>query len=152
MTIGWQSSIIGAGVPLGQVLGGFALPYTPKAKYQTTIASCLAFAFVTSSSSISQRNHAACIILGVLGVTDIGFVDNISPPGAALVVQPQDIGLAGQLGFRFHSCSWGAIAQALYESVLQKQNCSVPPRICHPAAPHHSRLSSMESLPAISLL
>jgi hypothetical protein len=127
LTIGWQSSVVGGGVLFGQIPGVFALSYIPRVKYQMIIASLLAFAFVTSLASISQMNHAAFIALGILGCTGIGFVDNITFPGVTLVVEPQDIGLAGGVLGSLCACS-GAIAQALYVSVLQN-NCSLPSRI-----------------------
>jgi hypothetical protein len=65
LTVGWQSSVVGGGVLLGQVLVRFTLTYMPKVKYQTVIASCLAFAFVTSLSLIPQMHQAALIALGV---------------------------------------------------------------------------------------
>ncbi|KAE9379631.1 TRI12-domain-containing protein [Stipitochalara longipes BDJ] len=113
LTIGWQSSVVGGGILLGQVLGGFAVSYVPKVQYQIIIASCLAFAFVTSLSSISEENHAAFILMGVFGCTAIGFVDNITFPGVTLVVEPQDIGLASGVLGSIRACG-GAIAQALY--------------------------------------
>jgi len=75
------------------------------------------FTFVTSLCLISQNNHAAFILLGVLGCTAIGFVDNITFPGVTLVVEPQDIGLAGGVLGSIRACG-RAIAQDLYTSVL----------------------------------
>lgn len=79
--IGWQSSVVGGGVLLGQCIGGFALSYVPKVKYQTITAACLAFAFVTALSSLSEDTHTAFIILGIFGTMSIGFVENITFPG-----------------------------------------------------------------------
>jgi len=132
LAIGWQSSVVGGGILLGQCFGGFALSYVPKVKWQTMIASCLAFAFVTALSSINENGHAAFIALGVLGCVSIGFVDNITFPGVTLVIEPQDIGLAtGVLGSI--RAAGGAIAQALYVSVLTNKLTTYMPEYITPA-------------------
>lgn len=135
LAIGWQSSVVGGGVLLGQTLGGLAISFVPKVKYQTVIAACLSFAFVTSLSTISQGDvgHTAFITLGVLACVSIGFVDNITFPGVTLVIQPQDIGLAtGVLGSI--RAAGGAIAQALYVSVLDNKLTTYLPANVAPAA------------------
>ncbi|KAH8658641.1 fungal trichothecene efflux pump [Tricladium varicosporioides] len=133
IAIGWQSSVVGGGILLGQVLGGFALSYVPKVKIQTVIASCLSFAFVTALSTISQGGHSLFIALGVLGCASIGFVDNITFPGVTLVIEPQDIGLAtGVLGSI--RAAGGVIAQALYVSVLNNKVAVYMPEYVTPAA------------------
>jgi hypothetical protein len=133
LKIGWQSSVVGGGVLLGQCLGGFAISYVPKVKWQTITASCLAFAFVTSLSSISENGHAALIVLGVFATVSIGFVENITFPGVTLVIEPQDIGLAtGVLG-SIRACG-GSIAQALYVSVLNNKITEYLPAYVAPAA------------------
>jgi hypothetical protein len=135
LAIGWQSSVVGGGVLLGQTLGGLAISFVPKVKYQTIIAACLSFAFVTSLSSISQgeAGHTAFIALGVLACVSIGFVDNITFPGVTLVIEPQDIGLAtGVLGSI--RAAGGAIAQALYVSVLDNKLTTYLPANVAPAA------------------
>jgi hypothetical protein len=135
LAIGWQSSVVGGGVLLGQTLGGLAISFVPKVKYQTVIAACLSFAFVSSLSSISQGDsgHSAFIALGVLACVSIGFVDNITFPGVTLVIEPQDIGLAtGVLGSI--RAAGGAIAQALYVSVLDNKIAAYLPANVAPAA------------------
>lgn len=135
LAIGWQSSVVGGGILLGQTLGGLAISFVPKVKYQTVIAACLSFAFVTSLSSIStgEAGHTAIIALGVLACVSIGFVDNITFPGVTLVIQPQDIGLAtGVLGSI--RAAGGAIAQALYVSVLDNKLTEYLPANVAPAA------------------
>jgi hypothetical protein len=146
LTIGWQSSVVGGGILLGQIMGRFALSYIPKVKYHTIITSCLAFAFVTSLSSISQNNHAAFIALGVLGCAATGFVDDITFPGVTLVVEPQDIGLASGILGSIRACG-GAVAQALHVSVLQNNIGIYLPEYVTPAALSAGLPSS--SLPAL---
>jgi len=120
ITIGFQSSVIGGGILLGQILSGLSITYVPKVKYQTVIASCLAFAFVTALASLSEDAHARFIIFGILACVAIGFVDNITFPGVTLVIEPQDIGLAsGVLGSI--RAAGGGIAQALYLNVLNNR-------------------------------
>ena len=52
--IGWQSSVVGGGILLGQDIGGIFLSYVPKVKWQVVVASCLSFAFITSLTTLSQ--------------------------------------------------------------------------------------------------
>ncbi|KAH8684143.1 trichothecene efflux pump [Ilyonectria robusta] len=131
--VGWQSSVVGGGILLGQSIAGFCISYVPKVKYQCIIASGLAFAFMTSLTTISIDRWAATIALGVLTCTSIGFVENISFPGVTLIWEPQDIGLAtGVLGsIRGFG---GAIAQSLYVSVLNNQLVKKIPEHVIPAA------------------
>jgi hypothetical protein len=131
--IGWQSSVVGGGVLCGQAIGGMFISYVPGVKYQTVTAAVLAFAFVTALSSISETGHAVFIAMGVLGCVSIGFIDNITFPGVTLVIEPQDIGLAtGVLG-SIRSAG-GAIAQALYVSVLTNKLTTYLPQEVVPAA------------------
>jgi hypothetical protein len=133
MTIGWQSSAVGGGVLCGQVLSGFAISYVPKVKYQTIFAACVSFAFVTALASISKNNNASFIAFGVVGCVAIGFVDNITFPGVTLVIEPQDIGLAsGVLGSI--RAAGGAVAQALYVSILNNKKDDYTTQYVGPAA------------------
>ncbi|KAH6876422.1 trichothecene efflux pump [Thelonectria olida] len=131
--VGWQSSVVGGGVLLGQLIAGFCISYVPKVKWQCIIASGFAFAFMTSLTTISIDRWAATIALGVLTCTCIGFVENISFPGVTLIWEAQDIGLAtGVLGsIRGFG---GAIAQALYVSVLNNELAKNIPKLVVPAA------------------
>lgn len=121
---GWRSSP-------RKVLNGVALSYIPKAKYQTIVASCLAFAFVTSLSSISQMYHAAFIVLGVFACPLISFVDNITFPGVTLAVEPQDIGLASGVLGSIRACG-GVVAQGIYVSVLLNKLAVSLPKFVSP--------------------
>jgi hypothetical protein len=64
--IGWQSSVVGGGVLLGQAIAGFSLSFVPKVKVQCIIVTCCAFAFMTSMTTISHDRWAATIALGTL--------------------------------------------------------------------------------------
>jgi MFS family permease len=124
--VGLQSSVVGGGILLGQVLGGCALTYIPKVKFQVIIAACLSFAFITPLVLINADSWTMTITLGTLTCISIGYIDNISFPGVTLVVEPQDIGLAtGVLGSI--RALGGAVAQALYVSVfVNKLNENIP--------------------------
>ncbi|KAL4999903.1 fungal trichothecene efflux pump [Aspergillus recurvatus] len=118
--IGLQSSVVGGGVLLGQILGGMALGFVPGVKYQCIIASCLAMGFITPLSSLGPDTWSTTIALGTLGCIAVGYVDNITFPGVTLVVESQDIGLAtGVLGSL--RALGGAVAQAVYVSVLNNE-------------------------------
>jgi hypothetical protein len=133
-SIGLQSSVIGGGTLLGQMLAGVSITYLPKVKYQTISASCVALTFVTALASLSaDGGHARFLTFGVLATCAIGFVDNITFPGVTLVIEPQDIGLAsGVLGSI--RAAGGGIAQALYTSVLNNKLAAYTPRYVTPAA------------------
>lgn len=76
---------------------------------------------------------AAFIVLGVFACASIGFVDNITFPGVTLVIEPQDIGLASGVLGSIRACG-GAIAQALYVSLLQNKLALYLPEYVTPAA------------------
>lgn len=131
--IGWQSSVVGGGVLLGQCLAGFAISYVPKTKYQCIVAAVFVLAFVTSLSTLSVNKHANFIAFGVIGCTAVGYLENISFPGVTLLWEPQDIGLAtGVLG-SIRGLG-GAVAQALYSSVYSNKLTDFIPKYVVPAA------------------
>ncbi|KAL3477273.1 fungal trichothecene efflux pump [Aspergillus californicus] len=131
--IGLQSSVVGGGILLGQIMGGMALGFVPGVKYQCIIASALAMAFITPLSALGPDTWEMTIALGTLGLIAIGYIDNITFPGVTLVVEPQDIGLAtGVLGSL--RALGGAIAQAVYTSVLDNKLKTNIPQYVTPAA------------------
>jgi hypothetical protein len=144
LTIGWQSYVVGGGV-LGKCSTAL-LCHIPKAKYQTIVASCLAFAFVTSLSSISQIYHVAFIVFRVFACPLISFVDNITFPGVTLVVESQDIGLASGVLGSIRACG-GSVAQGIYVSVLLNKLAVYLPEFVSPTVLSAGLPSS--SLPAL---
>jgi hypothetical protein len=64
--IGWASSVVGGGILLGQIFGGFALSYLPKVKWQLIILSTLGTAFLAGEAGLSIDGYATFITLGVL--------------------------------------------------------------------------------------
>ncbi|KAF4924399.1 Trichothecene efflux pump TRI12 [Colletotrichum viniferum] len=133
MKIGWQSSVVGGGILLGQTIAGFTISYVPKVKWQCVVASALSFGFMTALTTISPDRWAATIALGTLVCTWIGFVDNISFPGITLVWEAQDIGLATGVMGSIRGLG-GAVAQALYTSVLTNELNKNLPKYVVPAA------------------
>jgi hypothetical protein len=65
--VGLQSSVVGGGILLGQILGGMALGFVPGVKYQCIVTSCLAMAFITPLSSLGPDTWEMTIALGTLG-------------------------------------------------------------------------------------
>lgn len=131
--IGWQSSVVGGGVLLGQLVGGIALSYLPKVKLQCIILAVLTTAFVGSLAALGPDTHTFVITMGTLGCFVIGWIDNITFPGVTLVIAPQDIGLAtGVLGSI--RALGGAVAQALYVSILTNKAAIYIPKNVIPAA------------------
>ncbi|KAF2836149.1 fungal trichothecene efflux pump [Patellaria atrata CBS 101060] len=115
--VGWQSSVVGGGILLGQVFGGFAISYLPKVKWQCIILSILSTVFVGGLAALGQDTHALTIAFGVLGCFAIGWIDNIAFPGITLVMEPQDIGLATGVMGSIRALG-GAVSQAIYVSIL----------------------------------
>lgn len=66
MQIGWQSSVVGGGMLLGQTMAGFTISYVPKVKLQCIAASASALAFSASLTTISPDRWEATIALGIL--------------------------------------------------------------------------------------
>ncbi|KAF4996845.1 hypothetical protein FDECE_12281 [Fusarium decemcellulare] len=131
--IGWQSSVVGGGILLGQAVAGLCLSYVPKVKWQVIIASAISHAFMTSLTSISVDRWAATIAIGTIVCTAIGFVENITFPGVTLIWEAQDIGLATGILGSIRGFG-GAIAQALYVSVLNNELAKKIPENVVPAA------------------
>jgi hypothetical protein len=133
MQVGWQSSVVGGGVLLGQILSGFALSYVPRVKIQCIVAAALVLACFTALTTLSPDRLSVTIALGVLGCTAVGYLENITLPGVTLLWEPQDIGLAtGVLG-SIRGLG-GAVAQALYMSVYTNKLGDYVPRYVTPAA------------------
>jgi len=114
--IGMQSSVVGGGILLGQLLGGFGISYIPKVKWQAVISAIVAFAFITSLASLSPDTWGATIALATIALVAIGYNDDITFPGVTLVVEPQDIGVATGVMGSIRGLG-GAVAQALYVSI-----------------------------------
>ncbi|KAF7561424.1 hypothetical protein G7046_g2702 [Stylonectria norvegica] len=131
--IGWQSSVVGGGVLLGQATAGVAISYIPKLKYQCIGAAVTVLTFVTAMASLSKDRWAATIAFGTIACTAVGYIENVAVPGVTLLWGPQDIGLAtGVLGSI--RALGGAVAQALYVSVLNNQLAKNIPKFVAPAA------------------
>jgi len=57
---------VGGGILLGQAMGGFALSYIPKVKWQIIVTSILACAFLGAEAGLQINGYAGFITLGVL--------------------------------------------------------------------------------------
>ncbi|KAK8073250.1 hypothetical protein PG994_004149 [Apiospora phragmitis] len=118
LAVGWQSSVVGGGVLLGQTLSGLSISYVPRVKLQTVVASACAAAFIASLAGVvGPEGHTGVIVLGILGTFAVGFNENIAFPGVTLLFDACDIGLAVGALASIRSMG-GAVAQALYVSVL----------------------------------
>ncbi|KAF2267864.1 trichothecene efflux pump [Lojkania enalia] len=146
LKIGWASSVVGGGILLGQTFGGFAISYLPKVKWQTIILAVLSTAFLGAEAGLRPDGYATFIALGVLATFTIGWIDNIVFPGVTLLWESQDIGLAtGVLGSI--RAIGGAVAQALYVSILTNKLEVYLPKYVVPAATSAGLPES--SLPAL---
>ncbi|KAJ4263814.1 hypothetical protein NW762_005847 [Fusarium torreyae] len=131
--IGWQSCVIGGGVLLGQAISGITISYVPRLKIQCICAAILVLTFITSMCSLSPDRWANTIAFGLIACTAVGYIENVAVTGVTLLWEPQDIGLAtGVLGSI--RALGGAVAQALYTSVLSNELAKKLPEYVTPAA------------------
>jgi hypothetical protein len=101
-------------------------------KWQVIILSIMCTAFLGAEAGLKIDGYATFITLGVLATFVIGWVDNITFPGVTLLLEAQDIGLAtGVLGSI--RALGGAVAQALYVSILQTKVAEYLPKYVVPA-------------------
>ncbi|CAI6340163.1 unnamed protein product [Periconia digitata] len=133
MLVGWSSSVVGGGILLGQIAGGFAITYLPKAKWQLIILSIMGTAFLAAQAGMRADAYATFITLGILATFVIGWIDNVVFPGVTLLWESQDIGLAtGVLGSI--RAIGGAVAQTVYVSILQNKLATFLPQYVGAAA------------------
>jgi hypothetical protein len=131
--VGIASSLVGGGVLLGQVCGGMSLSYLPKVKWQAVIMSVIGASCIAALASMSATNYARSVVLGLIGVIAIGWVDNITFPGVTLLWGPQDIGAATGILGSIRALG-GAVAQALYVTILTNKLTKNLPALVAPAA------------------
>ncbi|KAM0355870.1 hypothetical protein ACHAPU_000257 [Fusarium lateritium] len=131
--IGWQSCVIGGGVLLGQIISGVTISYVPRLKIQCICAAIIVLIFVTSMRSLSPARWSNTIVFGLIACTGVGYVENVAITGVTLLMAPQDIGLATGILGSFRALG-GAIAQALYVSVLNNELAKKIPEYVTPAA------------------
>ncbi|KAK8102197.1 hypothetical protein PG984_015343 [Apiospora sp. TS-2023a] len=121
LSVGWQSSVVGGGVLLGQCISGLSISYVPRVKLQTICSSVCAAAFIASLAGVigpgESSSHTGVIVLGIFATVAVGFNENIAFPGVTLLFDACDIGLAVGALASIRSMG-GAVAQALYSSVL----------------------------------
>lgn len=121
LAVGWQSSVVGGGVLLGQCISGLSISYVPRVKLQTIVSSVCAASFIASLAGVigpgEQSSHTGVIVLGIFATVAVGFNENIAFPGVTLLFDACDIGLAVGALASIRSLG-GAVAQALYSSVL----------------------------------
>jgi hypothetical protein len=131
--IGWQSCVIGGGVLLGQTTSGIAISYVPRLKIQCICAAILVLTFVTAMCSLSRVSWANTIAFGLIACFGVGYIENVAFTGVTLLWAPQDIGLASGVLGSIRALG-GAIAQALYVSVLNNELTKTIPEYVTAAA------------------
>ncbi|TXC06809.1 hypothetical protein FocTR4_00010192 [Fusarium oxysporum f. sp. cubense] len=131
--VGWQSCVIGGGVVLGQAMSGLAIAYVPHLKIQCICAAALVMTFITSMCSLSPDRWANTIAFGLIACTAVGYIENVAVTCVTLLWEPQDIGLASGILGSIRALG-GAIAQALYVSILSNELTRKMPEYVTPAA------------------
>ncbi|KAF5549617.1 trichothecene efflux pump [Fusarium phyllophilum] len=131
--VGWQSCVIGGGVVLGQAMSGLAIAYVPRLKIQCICAAALVMTFITSMCSISPDRWANTIAFGLIACTAVGYIETVALTCVTLLWEPQDIGLASGILGSIRALG-GAIAQALYISILSNELARKLPKYVIPAA------------------
>jgi Fungal trichothecene efflux pump (TRI12) len=130
---GIRSAVVGGGVLLGQICGGFGLSFIPKVKWQAILMTSCAAAFTGALACLDENSYATTIALGLLSCFCTGYVDNITFPGVTLVIGAQDIGLATGVMGSIRALG-GAIAQSLYVTILTNKVSTYLPKNVAPAA------------------
>lgn len=131
--VGWQSCVIGGGVVLGQAMSGLAIAYVPRLKIQCICAAALVMTFITSMCSLSPDRWANTMAFGLIACTAVGYIENVAVTCVTLLWEPQDIGLASGILGSIRALG-GAIAQALYVSILSNELTRKMPEYVSPAA------------------
>ncbi|KAL9566692.1 hypothetical protein ACKAV7_009129 [Fusarium commune] len=131
--VGWQSCVIGGGVVLGQAMSGLAIAYVPRLQIQCICAAALVTTFITSICSLSPDRWANTIAFGLIACTAVGYIENVAVTCVTLLWEPQDIGLASGILGSIRALG-GAIAQALYVSILSNELTRKMPEYVTPAA------------------
>jgi hypothetical protein len=144
--VGWQSCVIGGGVVLGQAMSGLAIAYVPRLKIQCICAAALVMTFITSMCSLSPDRWPNTIAFGLIACTAVGYIENIAITCVTLLWEPQDIGLASGILGSIRALG-GAVAQALYVSILSNELAKKIPEYVTPAATKSGLLT--KSLPSL---
>ena len=133
MQVGWKSCVVGGGILLGQVIGGTYLAYGPKVKWMMVFGSAAGGAFTASLAAATPDGESAAIAQAILALVFIGIVEGLSFPGVTLLFEDQDIGVAAGVLGSIRGMA-GAIAQALYVSILTNKSSQYLARFVPPAA------------------
>lgn len=133
MEIGWKSCVVGGGILLGQTIGGGYLAYGPKVKWLTIFASAAGGAFTASLAAADPAAESRMIAQAVLALVFIGIVEGLMFPGVTLIFEDQDIGVASGVLGSIRGMA-GAIAQALYVSILTNKSSQYLASYVPPAA------------------
>lgn len=133
MQIGWKSCVVGGGILLGQIIGGIYLAVGPKVKWMTIFASAVGGAMTASLAAAKPDGENAAIAQAILALVFVGIVENITFPGVTLLVEDQDIGVAAGVLGSIRGMA-GAIAQALYVSILTNKSSQYLASYVPPAA------------------
>ncbi|KAH0542656.1 hypothetical protein FGG08_002979 [Glutinoglossum americanum] len=144
--IGWMSCVVGGGLLLGQVLGGFGIRYLPRMKIQMFIAALFVCAFVGGLGSVNQGNQSQTVALFIIGCVGVGYVEILTLSSVALVWEPEDIGLSTGILGSIRSAG-GSVATAIYTSILTNKLATNVPKYVAPAAT--SAGLPVSSLPAL---
>jgi len=125
---GWLSVSATGGNQLGNICCGLAFASIGRVRYQLIFASVCMTAFVASLASTTQHTQNRSIALSIVGTFFAGFVEVIPIISIPFTLAPEDIGLGiGVMGALRGSA--GAIATAVYVSILTNRNTSLSAKL-----------------------
>lgn len=117
---GWLACTTGSAVVLGQILSGVIMKPLGHARWQLFCSTVFMTTFLGALASADQHRKAYGIAFTFLGGLGVGFQEMITIIMAALVCDPEDIGLASGFLGSMKQVS-GTIATAIYVAILKNR-------------------------------
>jgi hypothetical protein len=102
-------------------------------KYQMIVAAVLCTTFVTALAASNQNTRGMSVAFLLIGSIAAGYVENLTLSAVGLLWEPDDLGLVGGVLGAVRSAA-GAIATAMYSSILTSESSKYLPQYVGPAA------------------
>jgi hypothetical protein len=102
-------------------------------KYQMIVAAVLCTTFVTALAASNQNTRGMTVAFLLIGSIAAGYVENLTLSAVGLLWEPDDLGLVGGVLGAIRSAA-GAIATAMYSSILTSESSRHLPNYVGPAA------------------
>lgn len=133
LAVGWTSMTIGGGTLLGQVVGAMMCKPLGKHKWQLIVGCTALTAFIGAIAAGNENTRPLGVALTLLGSFSVGYIELVVLTTAPMCLAPEDIGLATGVGGACRAGS-GAIATAIYVTILNNKLATTIPKFVGPAA------------------